>query len=99
MNQQPHPNEISRESLVSILDIMHRLAAPEAMPELLREIIEVGKVAIVAETGVLWLLDKATGQLVMVVPSSKDPAKLSIGEGWAGKCASGLAISNIHECR
>ncbi len=99
MNQQPHPNEISRESLVSILDIMHRLAAPEAMPELLREIIEVGKVAIVAETGVLWLLDKATGQLVMVVPSSKDPAKLSIGEGWAGKCASGLVISNIHECR
>ena len=99
MNQQPHPNEISRESLVSILDIMHRLAAPEAMPELLREIIEVGKVAIVAETGVLWLLDKATGQLVMVVPSSKDPAKLSMGEGWAGKCASDLAISNIHECR
>lgn len=30
------PNEISRESLVSILEIMHRLAAPAAMPELLR---------------------------------------------------------------
>ena len=53
MNHLENPNEISRESLVSILDIMHRLAAPEAMPELLREIIEVGKVAIVAETGVL----------------------------------------------
>ena len=38
-------NEISRESLVQILEIMHRLAAPEAMPELLREIMEVGKVA------------------------------------------------------
>jgi len=55
MNYLDNPNEITRESLVSILDIMHRLAAPEAMPELLREIIEVGKVAIVAETGVLWL--------------------------------------------
>jgi phosphoserine phosphatase len=99
MNHLDHPNEITRESLVRILDIMHRLAAPEAMPELLREIIEVGKVAIVAETGVLWLLEKSSGQLVMVVPASDEPPRLGIGEGWAGECAKSLAISNIHECR
>jgi len=99
MNHLDHPNEITRESLVRILDIMHRLAAPEAMPELLREIIEVGKVAIVAETGVLWLLEKSSGQLVMVVPSREDPQRLAIGEGWAGKCAKTSEISNIHECR
>ena len=99
MNHLDHPNEITRESLVRILDIMHRLAAPEAMPELLREIIEVGKVAIVAETGVLWLLDRNTGQLVMVVPASGSPQRLSLGEGWAGKCARTSTISNIHECR
>ena len=99
MRHLDNPNEITRESLVRILDIMHRLAAPEAMPELLREIIEVGKVAIVAETGVLWLLDKNSQQLVMVVPASDNPARLSIGQGWAGKCASDLSISNIHECR
>lgn len=99
MNYLDHPNEITRESLVSILNIMHRLAAPEAMPELLREIIEVGKVAIVAETGVLWLLDKNSGQLVMVVPSSDNPSRLGTGEGWAGKCAQDLTISNIRNCR
>lgn len=99
MNYLDHPNEITRESLVSILEIMHRLAAPEAMPELLREIIQVGKVAIVAETGVLWLLEKSSGQLVMVVPSIDNPARLAIGEGWAGSCAADLIISNIHECR
>jgi sigma-B regulation protein RsbU (phosphoserine phosphatase) len=99
MNHLDHPNEITRESLVRILDIMHRLAAPEAMPELLREIIEVGKVAIVAETGVLWLLEKASGQLVMVVPASDDPSRLALGEGWAGKCAESCTITNIHECR
>jgi len=99
MKHLDNPNEITRESLVSILDIMHRLAAPEAMPELLREIIEVGKVAIVAETGVLWLLDKNSQQLVRVVPVSDNAARLAIGEGWAGKCASELSISNIHECR
>jgi phosphoserine phosphatase len=99
MNHLDHPNEITRESLVSILDIMHRLAAPEAMPELLREIIEVGKVAIVAETGVLWLLEKSSRQLVMVVPSGDPPKRLDIGQGWAGKCAESSEISNIHECR
>lgn len=99
MNYLDHPNEITRESLISILDIMHRLAAPEAMPELLREIVEVGKVAIVAETGVLWLLEKRSQQLVMVVPSSDNPKRLGIGEGWAGRCAAELTISNIHECQ
>ena len=99
MHHLDHPNEITRESLVSILDIMHRLAAPEAMPELLREIIEVGKVAIVAETGVLWLLEQSSGQLVMVVPSSNKPKRLDIGQGWAGQCADTSTISNIHECR
>ena len=99
MNYLDNPNEITRESLVRILEIMHHLAAPEAMPELLREIIEVGKVAIVAETGVLWLLERSSGQLVMVVPSSGDPERLEIGQGWAGECARTHAISNIHECR
>jgi sigma-B regulation protein RsbU (phosphoserine phosphatase) len=99
MKHLDNPNEITRESLVSILDIMHRLAAPEAMPELLREIIEVGKVAIVAETGVLWLLEKSSGQLVKVVPSSDNPDRLAVGEGWAGKCAADHVISNIDDCR
>jgi sigma-B regulation protein RsbU (phosphoserine phosphatase) len=99
MQHLQNPNEISRESLVSILEIMHRLASPEAMPELLREIIEVGKVAIVAEAGVLWLLERASNELVMVAPPSDEPARLRIGQGWAGQCARDLVISNLTECR
>lgn len=99
MNQFDSPNEITRESLVSILEIMHRLATPESMPELLREVIEVGKVAIVAEAGVLWLWDRKTEQLVMVVPSLKPAPRLSLGQFWAGKCAAEQEISNIAECR
>lgn len=92
------PNEITRESLVRILEIMHRLAAPEAMPELLREIIEVGKVAIVAEQGVLWLLDRPSQELVMVVPSNENPPRLKLDEAWAGRCAAERTISNISDC-
>ncbi len=78
---------------------MHRLAAPEAMPELLREIIEVGKVAIVAEAGALWLTDRSAGDLVMVVPSSDEPPRLGPGQGLAGQCAERSEIINVAECR
>jgi sigma-B regulation protein RsbU (phosphoserine phosphatase) len=96
---QDESGEISRESLVNILEIMHRLAAPEAMPELLREIIEVGKVAIVAEAGALWLLDRVAGDMVMVAPPMDDPARARPGEGLAGECAASREIINIRECR
>ena len=95
----PGSNEISRESLVQILEIMHRLASPEAMPELLREIMEVGKVAIVADAGVLWLKDRATDRLRMVVPSLEQPPELALGEGWAGHCADTHEMTNIPDCR
>jgi len=94
-----NPNEITRESLVQILEVMHRLASPEAMPELLREIIEVGKVAIVAEAGVLWLFDRSTEHLTMVAPPIDPPPRLTLEQGWAGKCATERAISNVSECR
>ena len=90
--------EITGESLVKILEIMRRLAAPEAMPELLREIIEVGKVAIVAEAGVLWLYEKSSSELVMVTPAVDPPARLALGVGWPGRCAEDREITNIHEC-
>ena len=91
---QQNPDEISRESLVKILEIMYRLASPESLPELLREIIEVGKVAIVAEAGVLWLLDRPSGDLVQVIPAAAEPTRLRPGE-----CAQTLQLINIHECR
>ena len=73
---------------------MYRLAAPEALPGLLREIIEVGKVAIVAEGGVLWLLDRPTGDLVMVIPASDEPERPKPGEGLVGQCAADVQITN-----
>lgn len=78
---------------------MYRLAAPETLPELLREIVEVGKVAIVAEAGVLWLLDRPSGELVMVIPPATEPERIKIGTGHAGQCGESLEVTNIHECR
>ena len=82
---------------------MYRLAAPEALPKLLHEIIEVGKIAIVAEGGALWLRGHAAGEsrddLLRVVPAADEPARLRVGEGLAGACAQSLEITNIGDCR
>ena len=78
---------------------MYRLAAPESLPQLLREIIEVGKVAIVADAGVLWLMDRRAGELVMVVPSAKAPPRILPGTGLAGECAAALEIRNVSDCQ
>jgi phosphoserine phosphatase len=94
-----NPNEITRESLVKILEIMHRLAAPAAMPELLREVIEVGKVAIVAEAGVLWLLERNSNELVQVTPPSDVANRLQIDQGHVGATMESCEITNIHDCR
>lgn len=93
--QKYHSTEISRESLVRILEIMYRLAAPESLPQLLREIIEVGKLAIVAEAGVLWLLEHASGDLLMVVPSAESAARIKPGDGLAGQCANRGETINV----
>ena len=78
---------------------MYRLAAPESLPQLLREIIEVGKVAIVADAGILWLMDRQAGELVMVVPSESEPPSVLPGIGMAGECAAALEIRNVSDCR
>ncbi len=78
---------------------MYRLAAPESLPELLQEIVEVGKIAIVAEGGVLWLLERPAGELVMVIPSCDEPERIKLGEGFTGQCAADMEITNIHDCR
>ena len=78
---------------------MYRLASPESLPELLREIIEVGKLAIVAEAGQLWLHERKSGELVRVIPAADPAPRIRPGQGIAGECAATLEISNIDECR
>ena len=94
-----NPKEITRDSLVKVLEIMHRLAAPEALVTLLREIIEVGKSAIVAEEGVLWLRDDPSGELTTVVPAADEPGRVRSGLALARECAASLRIMNIADCR
>ncbi|MFT6005862.1 MAG: sigma-B regulation protein RsbU (phosphoserine phosphatase) [Pseudoalteromonas tetraodonis] len=99
MDRKNSPNQITRESLVNILEILHSLATPEGLDELLRKIIDVGRAAIVAEAGILWLVDDDEQLLNQVIPHKNNPPTLKLGESWAGLCAQNGDISNIHDCR
>lgn len=94
-----NPQEITRDSLVKVLEIMHRLAAPGELATLLHEIVEVGKSAIVAEEGALWLRDSRSGDLKIVVPGGNQPGQADSGVALARDCAARLGILNIAECR
>jgi phosphoserine phosphatase len=78
---------------------MHRLAAPETLPQILSEIIDVGKAAIVADGGVLWLLEEGSGEFVKVVPAGESAERLAVGQGTVGECAAAAQIKNIREYR
>lgn len=78
---------------------MHRLAAPETLPQILSEIIDVGKAAIVADGGALWLLEEGSGELVKVVPAGEGAERLALGQGTVGECAATGQIKNIREYR
>ena len=78
---------------------MHRLAAPETLPQILGEIVDVGKAAIVADAGVLWLLEEGSGELVKVVPAGESAERLAVGQGTVGECAAAGRIMNIREYR
>jgi phosphoserine phosphatase len=78
---------------------MHRLAAPEALATLLHEIIEVGKSAIVAEEGVLWLWDGPSGELTIVVPAAGEQGGARSSLALARDCGTSLGIINIPDCR
>lgn len=99
MDRNNSPNEITRESLVNVLDIMHSLATPKELPSLLRELITVGREAIVAETGLLWLVNRETNALQQLVPNDELSLELDAGKSWAANCASHGTISNIRDCQ
>ena len=99
MDSKHSPNIITRESLVNILEIMHNLATPMGFGALLREVVDVGREAIVAEAGILWLWDQELKTLNQVIPAAGPSTIEYSSSGWVSKCAQDLQISNIQDCR
>lgn len=98
MDSEQQVNIIKRESLVNILEIMHNLTRHKSLPALLLEVLEVGREAIVAEAGLLWLWDDDKQTLEELICDSAERETNYSAQGWALKCAQQGQISNIHDC-
>lgn len=95
MNDGRHVEELSRESLLRILEVSQKLAESFDLMQLLGEVVEAGKEVLLAERGSLWIYDADSRELVMRVPSDGPPARVPAGRGLVGECLEKRAIINV----
>lgn len=75
------------EPVERVLRLTRRLAAPFELSELLREVIEVGRAALDADRGTVFLYDDDTNELVVEVGTGLEPLRLPADRGIVGECA------------
>ncbi len=89
--------ELSRESLLRILDVCHKLAESFDLVQLLTEIVEAGKEVLLAERGSLWLYHAASRELELKVPQDGPPIRIPVGQGLVGECLEKRQVINVPE--
>ena len=89
--------ELSRESLLRILEVSHKLAESFDLVQLLTEIVEAGKDVLLAERGSLWLYHPQSRELELKVPSDGPPIRILAGQGLVGECLESKQVINVPE--
>jgi phosphoserine phosphatase len=90
-----HVEELSRESLLRILEVSQKLAASFDLMDLLGEVVEAGKDVLLADRGSLWIYDAESRELVLRVPSDGPPIRVPAGRGLVGECLEKQRIINV----
>ncbi|MBA4176241.1 MAG: protein phosphatase [Leptothrix sp. (in: Bacteria)] len=91
-------DELSREDVQAILDVTRALAAPFDLATMLMAVTDAARRVLHAERGSVWLLDPATGELVLEVASDLRHVRLPIGVGLVGACARDRQPINVVDC-
>jgi phosphoserine phosphatase len=97
MSEESHTPHLSQESLVRVLEVTQKLAAPFDLIHMLTEVVEAGKSVLLAERGAVWLYEANNKQLVMKVPLFDPPARVAVGEGLVGECFTTRKIINVKD--
>lgn len=87
--------ELSRESLLRILEVSHKLAESFDLMQLLGEVVEAGKDVLLADRGSLWLYEPDSRELVLRVPSDGPPARVPAGRGLVGESLEKRTVINV----
>lgn len=95
MGGKRHPEELSRESLLRILEVSQKLAVSFDLMQLLEEVVAAGMDVLLADRGSLWLYDAETRELVMRIPAADPPARVPAGSGLVGECLEKQRVINV----
>jgi phosphoserine phosphatase RsbU/P len=92
------PSLIDATSLILILDVSRKLAAPCDLTELLGLIIKNGREVIGADRGSVFLYDAANNELYSRVATGESSIRISIDKGIAGECARKRQTIVVNDC-
>ncbi len=95
---QPSRRQISSEALTRILDVTRKLAAPFSLTSLLGEVVQSAREVLGADSGTLWLYDRAHHELVMRVATGIEPIRMPADLGIVGECVRTRALINVPDC-
>ncbi|WP_437671936.1 SpoIIE family protein phosphatase [Sorangium sp. So ce131] len=92
------PSLIDASSLILILDVSRKLAAPCDLTELLGLIIMTGREVIGADRGSVFLYDEEAKELYSRVATGETQIRVSIDKGIAGECARRRQTIVVDDC-
>lgn len=92
------PSLIDASSLILILDVSRKLAAPCDLTELLELIIKTGREVIDADRGSVFLYDEEAKELYSRVATGETQIRVSIDKGIAGECARRRQTVVVDDC-
>ncbi|WP_437965541.1 SpoIIE family protein phosphatase [Sorangium sp. So ce260] len=92
------PSLIDASSLILILDVSRKLAAPCDLTELLELIIKTGREVIGADRGSVFLYDEEAKELYSRVATGETQIRVSIDKGIAGECARKRQTVVVDDC-
>jgi len=90
---------LSPESLLRILEVTRKLAAPFELKDVLTEIGEAARTVLNAERATVWLNDPATDDLVLIGGGGEAPVRAARDRGILGLSARQRRIVNVPDCR
>lgn len=89
---------LSAEGLDELLSVTKRLAAPFDLERMLREVTGAATRLLRAERASVWLLDRASQELVLTISADTGAVRIPLGSGLAGACASERRPVCVNDC-
>jgi len=90
--------QLDAGSVMRLLDVTRKLAAPCDLDELLTLIIDVGREVLGADRGTVFLHDAGRRELFIKVATGVNEIRFNIDQGIAGQCARDQQIINVPDC-